>query len=335
MKAIWLEQAGGPDVLRYVDRPDPEPGPGEVRVRLKTAALNRRDTSQRKNAASPFPFIPGSDGAGIVDRVGPGVGDLAAGTEVVIFPSLNWFGGEEAPPRDFQILGGPTDGTHAELIVLKRAQIYPKPPPLTWEEAAAIPLAGLTAWRGLFTRGRLRAGETLLVTGIGGGVATFALSFGRLAGATVFVTSGDESKLARAAELGAAAGINYRANPAWSADVKKLTGGRGVDLILDSAGGEVWTECVRALRPGGRIVGLGMTTGEISPIETRQVVMRQVDVRGTTMGNAREFEEMLRPYADGRLRPIVDRVYPLAQIGEGHRRMEEKDQFGKIVLSIS
>lgn len=335
MKAIWLEQAGGPESLQYVDRPDPRPGPGEARVRLKTAALNRRDTSQRKNPATPFPFVPGSDGAGVVDALGEGVEDLAIGDEVVLFPSLNWFGGEDAPPRDFQILGGPADGTHAELIVVPRRQIYPKPPVLTWEEAAAIPLAGLTAWRGLFTRGGLRAGERLLVTGIGGGVATFALAFGRLAGATVLVTSGDESKLARAAELGAAHGINYRTSPEWSLDVKKLTDGRGVDVILDSAGGETWRECIRAVRPGGRIVGLGATTGDVSPIETRQVFMKQIDLRGTTMGNAREFEEMLRVYQEARCRPVIDRVYPLAQIADGHRRMEEKGQFGKIVLAIS
>ena len=334
MKAIWLEQAGGPEVLTYRDVPDPEPGPGEVRIRLKTAALNRRDTSQRKNAASPFPFIPGSDGAGLVDQVGDGVADLDVSAEVVVFPSLGWFSGEEAPPPAFQILGGPTNGTYAEMIVVPRANVFPKPPALSWEEAAALPLAGLTAWRALFTRGRLRAGETVLVTGIGGGVATFGLEMGCLAGATVYVTSGDDSKLERAAKLGAAGGVNYQTRPDWSRQVKEWTDGRGVDLILDSAGGEVWVECIRALRPGGRLVVLGMTTGEISPLETRQVVLKQIDVRGTTMGNAREFAEMLRPYDTGRLRPVVDRVFPLAQAADAHRRMEDKGQFGKIVLSI-
>lgn len=334
MKAIWVEQAGGAEVLQYVDRPDPEPGPGEVRVRLKTAALNRRDTSQRKNAASPFPYIPGSDGAGIVDVLGAGVTDLAAGAEVVIFPSLRWFGGEDAPPPDFEILGGTTPGTYAESIVVPRENIYPKPAGLSWEEAAAIPLAGLTAWRALFTRGGLRAGETVVVTGIGGGVATFGLAFAQLAGATVYATSGDESKLKRATELGAAGVVNYRAHPNWPEQIREWTGGRGADLILDSAGGEVWGECVRALRPGGRLVGLGMTTGETSPLPTRRVVIGQLSVLGTTMGNAREFAELLRVYDNGRLRPVIDRIFPLARAADAHRRMEEQDQFGKIVLTI-
>jgi NADPH:quinone reductase-like Zn-dependent oxidoreductase len=334
MKEVWLEGPGGTEALRYGDRPDPEPGPGEVRVHLKAAALNRRDVSMRKSAGSPFPYVGGSDGAGVVDQLGAGVSGLERGAEVVLFPSLGWFEGEDAPPPGFQILGGPRPGTCAEYIVLPRENLFPKPAPLSWEETAAVPLAGLTAWRALFTRGRLRAGETVLVTGIGGGVATFGLTFGLLAGATVYVSSGDDAKLARAAALGATAGLNYRTEPEWSKTVKEWTGGRGVDLILDSAAGETWTECLHALRPGGRLVTLGQTAGATSSIPARLVFMKQVSIIGTTMGNAREFAEMLRPYALGRLRPVVDRVYPLSETADAHRRLEEQGQFGKVVLSI-
>jgi NADPH:quinone reductase-like Zn-dependent oxidoreductase len=330
VNAIQLTETGPPEVLKITSVPDPVAGPGEVVVELRAAAVNRRDVFLRKGIApSPLPVIPGSDGAGVVRTIGTGVGGVAEGDEVIIFPSLGWGGGEAAPQPGFRILGGPDDGTYAELIRIPAENVMPKPKRLSWEEAAALPLAGLTAWRALISRAALRPGETVLVLGIGGGVATFALHIARAAGATVIVTSSSDDKLTRAAGMGAAAGINYTADD-WVDQVKAETGG-GVDVVVDSVG-STWADSVNCLRPGGRLVVFGGTGGGKVEMMVRPVTMGQVSVLGTSMGSARDFAGLLRAVATQSWTPVVDSVRPLAEVADAHAREEAGEHFGKLVL---
>jgi zinc-binding alcohol dehydrogenase/oxidoreductase len=330
VNAIQLTETGTPEVLTLSTVPDPVAGPGEVIVELRAAALNRRDVFLRKGVApSPLPVIPGSDGAGIVRSLGAGVGGVSEGDEVVIFPSLGWGGGEAAPQPGFRILGGPDDGTYAELIRIPAENVMPKPKRLSWEEAAALPLAGLTAWRALISRAALRPGETVLVLGIGGGVATFALHIARAAGARVVVTSSSDDKLTRAADLGAAAGVNYTADD-WVDQVKAETGG-GVDVVVDSVG-STWADSVNCLRPGGRLVVFGGTGGGKVEMMVRPVTMGQVSVLGTTMGSARDFAGLLKAVETQSWSPVIDSVRPLAEAADAHTREEAGEHFGKLVL---
>lgn len=331
MNAIQLTETGPPEVLSLTTIPDPEPGPGEVVVELRAAALNRRDVFVRKGVApSPLPVILGSDGAGVVRSLGAGVGGVAEGDEVVIFPSLGWGGGEHAPQPGFRILGAPDDGTYAELIRIPAENVMPKPKRLSWEETAALPLAGLTAWRALISRAELRPGETVLVLGIGGGVATFALHIARAAGARVIVTSSSDDKLALAADLGAAGGVNYTADD-WVDQVKAETGG-GVDVVVDSVG-STWASSVNCLRPGGRLVVFGGTGGGKVEMMVRPVTAGQVSVLGTTMGSARDFAGLLAAVEVQSWVPVIDSVRPLAEAADAHAREEAGEHFGKLVLT--
>ena len=330
MNAIQLTETGPPEVLRISEVPDPDPGPGEVVIELKAAALNRRDVFLRKGVApSPLPVIPGSDGAGIVRSLGEGAGGVAEGDEVVILPSLGWGGAETAPEPRFRILGGPDDGTYAELIRVPAANVFPKPARRSWEEAAALPLAGLTAWRALITRAQLRPGETVLVLGIGGGVATFALHIARAAGARVIVTSSSAEKLGRAEDLGAAGGINYTEDD-WVDQVKARSGG-GVDVVVDSVG-STWPDSVNCLRPGGRLVVFGGTGGGKAEMMIRPVTVGQVAILGTTMGSPRDFAGLLNAVAHQDWLPVIDSVRPLAEAADAHAREEAGEHFGKLVL---
>lgn len=332
MKAIRLHQPGGPDQLRYEEVPTPRPGPGEVLVQLKAAALNHRDVWIRMGMqmADRLPLIPGSDGAGLVAEVGPGTSHLKVGDAVVINPSLNWGDREDRASPSFKILGGPDPGTYAEFILVPAENVFPKPSPLSFEEAAAMPLASLTAWRAVVTRGQVRPGERVVVLGIGGGVATFALQIARVAGATVIVTSSSQAKLERARELGAEVVINYTSED-WEKIVLEQTGG-GADVIVDSVGKETWPTALRALRPGGRLISFGATTGRTTEVDIRHVFWNQISILGTTMGSPRDFADMLTLYEAGRLKPVVDSVFPLKETPAAHRRMDEALQFGKIVL---
>jgi NADPH:quinone reductase-like Zn-dependent oxidoreductase len=331
VNAIQLTETGPPEVLTLSSVPDPEAGPGQVVVELRAAALNRRDVFLRKGVApSPLPVIPGSDGAGVVRSLGAGVGGVAEGDEVVIFPSLGWGGGEAAPQPGFRILGGPDDGTYAELISIPAENVMPKPKRLSWEEAAALPLAGLTAWRALISRAHLRPGETVLVLGIGGGVATFALHIARAAGARVIVTSSSDEKLATAADLGASAGVNYTADD-WVDQVKAATGG-GVDVVVDSVG-STWASSVNCLRAGGRLVVFGGTGGGKVEMMVRPVTAGQVSVLGTTMGSARDFAGLLAAVDTQTWVPVIDSVRPLADAAAAHAREEAGEHFGKLVLT--
>lgn len=335
MKAMVLREFGGPEKLRYEEVSDPTPGPGEVLIRLRTAALNRRDyfITHNQYPGVTLPTILGSDGAGEIAALGDGVDGLQIGQEVIVNPSLDWGDNPRVSGPDFTILGSPKDGTYAEKIVVPAENVFPKPKHLSWEEAAAIPLAGLTAYRALVTRGRLREGEVVVVPGIGGGVATFLLLIASALGARVFVTSSSDEKLRRAIELGAAGGVNS-SDENWAKELQKAIGG-GADLCVDSIGGEVFPQLVRLTKPGGRIVTFGATRGPVPQLVMPFIFLKQLDILGSTMGNNEEFRQMVNLFEKHRIRPVLDRSYPLEQAAEALNRMKEGRQFGKIILKIS
>ena len=332
MRAVVLHAVGAPEQLKVEERPTPVPGPGEALVRLRAAALNHRDVWIRlgQYAGIKLPIVLGSDGAGQVTAVGDGVDSGWMGRDVIIDPSFNWGPDERAQGPAFNILGLPVDGTYAEYVRVPTANLHPKPAPLSWEEAAAIPLASVTAYRALVTRGRLEAGETVLVTGIGGGVATCALLIATHLGARVYVTSGSDEKLAAARQHGASGGVNHRSDD-WTKTLVAEMGGRP-DMVVDGAGGETFNRALDVVRPGGRVVSYGSTTGPAKTVEIRRIFWKQLNVLGSTMGTPADFREMTKLYASG-LRPVIDSVFPLDQAAAAHARMEAGDQFGKIVLT--
>jgi NADPH:quinone reductase-like Zn-dependent oxidoreductase len=335
MKAIILREPGGPEQLRLEDAPLPTPGRNQVLIKLKAAALNRRDllVRSREQYRAAMPFIPGSDGAGVISAVGPGVDQARVGDEVVVYPSLNWGSNESAPSSAFEILGGPANGTYAEYICLSADNVFPKPGALSFEEAAAFPLAGLTAWRALITKARVRPGEWVLIHGIGSGVGTFAVQIAKLAGARTIVTSHSDEKLRRARMLGVEIGINY-SQVEWEVEIKRLRNGDGVDVVVDSVGRATFAQSLEVLNPGGRLVTYGTTSGPQTEIDIRRLYHKQLTVLGTTMGSPREFAQMLRAVQTGQIRPVIDHVFPLAEAGQAQQYMDQQEQFGKIVLSI-
>ena len=338
MKASILKAPGPAENLMLENVQDPVADPGEAVVRLKAAALNHRDVWIRSGTgayAGGFKqrVILGSDGAGEVVSVGSGGAASLVGQAVVINPSLDWGEVDLAQGPSFRILGLPDDGTYAQMVRVPVTNIHQKPAGLSFEEAAAIPLAALTAYRAVASRARVQKGETVLVTGIGGGVSTFALQIAAHLGARVLVTSGSDAKLARARELGAAGGANYRTQD-WAREIVALSGG-GPDVVIDSVGGETFAKCVEILKPGGRIASFGATTGAVKDFVLRNLFWKQATLLGTTMGSPREFAAMLELFGQGGLRPVVDKTFPLADAAAAHRRMEEAGQFGKIVLSTA
>ncbi len=333
MKAIVLHELGAAENLKLEEVPDPQPGAGEAIVRLKAAALNHRDVFiwQKLYPNIKLPAILGSDGAGVVASVGEGVDQSWVGREVVIEPGLEWGPSDEIQSKSYRILGMPEDGTYAEMIKIPAVNLHAKPAHLTFEEAAAAPLCGLTAYRSVVTRAQVKAGETVLVTGIGGGVATFAAQIANSLGARVFVTSGSDEKLERAKALGAEGGANYK-NADWGKAITELTGG-GPNVVIDSAGGDALETAVRIIKPAGRIVFYGATTG-LARIDLYRCFFKQLTLMGTTMGSPREFAAFLKLYGEAKLHPAIDQVFPLAEAAAAHRRMNEGGQFGKIVLKI-
>lgn len=337
MKAVRLHELEGPEEgLRYEDVDEPEPGSGEVVVRLRNAALNRRDlfaTQGMYPGVTPdiLPGVPGSDGSGEVYAKGDGAESPDEGTEVVINPALYWGDNPRLPGKDYRILGLPDDGTYAQFVKVPADHVFPKPSHLSHEEAAAIPLGALTAYRALFTRGQLKEGETVFVPGIGGGVATFLVQMATAAGAAVFVSSGDDEKIEQAKELGAEGGVNYNSED-WSKELKSMSG--GVDLSIDSIGGEVFNNLIALAKPGSRIVVFGATAGPASKVMTISIALKQLDVFGTAMGSPEDFRSMLEFYEKHGLRPIVNETFPLEETTAALNLMEEGGGTGKIVLEI-
>lgn len=326
MQAVVLREHGGPDVLRAETVADPEAPPGWVVVELRAAALNWHDVLLRQGRYPQFPLprIPGSDGAGV---------RRDTGEEVVVVPSLHWGDDERAPAPGWEILGDATDGTYAELVAVPEECVAPTPSGWTWTEAAALGLAGLTAHRALFSRGGLQQGETVLVLGASGGVATIAIALARMAGATVLVTSSTEEKLGRARGMGAADGV-LRTRGDWPDAVRALTDGAGVDLVVDSVGSTL-EESLRTLRPGGRLVVFGATGGARAEVDVRRLYFGQQTILGTTMGSPRDFTALLdRIAVHPEWRPEIDAVLPLADAAQAHARMERREHVGKIVLEM-
>jgi NADPH:quinone reductase-like Zn-dependent oxidoreductase len=327
VKAIRIHEDGGPDVLRYEDAPDPEPAGDEVLVRLAAASLNHLDVWVRKGLPSvPKPRILGADGAGVVEALGPDASGLGKGQRVVINPAVIADG-------RMHVVGEAMDGTHAELVALPARNVYPIPAGLSFEEAAAFPLVFETAYRMLVPRGRLQAGETVFVWGIGGGVATAALAIAKSLGARVIVTSSSEEKLARSRELGADETIHH-ATEDVRARVKELTKGRGCDVVLETVGDATWKTTLEVAAPRGRVVVCGATTGPNPPAGLHRVWWKELDVLGSTMGSADDFEACLDLVTSGRARPVIDEVLPLAEARAAHERLEAGEQLGKIVLRI-
>ena len=331
MRAVRLQKLGGVDHLQLDQVPEPAPKTGEVLVRLRAAALNHRDVyiTQGLYPGIELPVILGSDGTGTIAALGARVNALAVGTPVVINPLLAWGDDPRVWSPQATILGMPRPGTFADYVCVPAQNVAPTPRGLNDEEAAALPLGGLTAYRAVFTRARISAQDTVLLTGVGGGVQTFVLLFCKHIGARVVVTSSRDEKLERAKALGADEALNYRTDPEWYKAARKL----GVDVAIDSAGGETLARAIDTVKPGGRVVTYGGTTGD-SKIRPFSVFWHQRDVLGTSMGSPDDFSAMLKLFEEG-LRPVVDRTFELADVVAAAQRLEHADQFGKVVLHIA
>ncbi|HTU69436.1 MAG TPA: NAD(P)-dependent alcohol dehydrogenase [Candidatus Baltobacteraceae bacterium] len=322
MRAVRLHEIGGPQNLRVDEIDRPVATAAEQLVRVAAAAFNRRDVfiTQGLYPGIALPRTLGSDGAGVVER---------SGAEVVIDPMLDWGDDPRVWGANASILGMPHDGTFAQYVAVPKENVYPKPSHLSMEEAGALPLAGLTAYRATFTRGELRAGETVLIPGIGGGVQTFVLLFAKAAGARAIVTSGSKEKLERARELGADVMLDYREDPDWH---KRLRRGE-VDLVVDSSGGDTLNKALGVVRTGGRVVLYGGTRPEAT-IRIFPIFWNHLDVRGTSMGSPADFRAMLAFVAKHEIKPSIDRVYAMDDVVAAAERMARGEQFGKIVLKI-
>jgi zinc-binding alcohol dehydrogenase/oxidoreductase len=328
MKANVLESV---DKLVWKEVPTPTPGPGEVLVKIKAAALNRRDywITIDKYAGIKYPTILGSDGAGIVTELGEGVDKTWLNREVVINAATNWGDSEDFQGKDFKILGLPEDGTFAEYVKIGAEYLFEKPAYLTLEQAAAFPLAGVTAYRALTVKGRVKKGDTVLISGVGGGAGTFALQWAVALGCKVFVTSGTGEKIERARQLGALAGVNYKAQD-WAEELLHLSG--GFDVIIDSALGDGFAKFPDICKSGARIVFFGGTAGDMPAINGRKIFWKQLQILGTTMGTKSDFEGMLNLMTEYNIVPVVDEVFPLSNAGEVVQKMSSSPQFGKLVL---
>ncbi|MFC3414481.1 quinone oxidoreductase family protein [Algoriphagus hitonicola] len=303
----------------------------QVKIQIKAAALNHRDEWCRQGLYPNLKdgVILGSDGSGIVSELGSNVKHLALGQKVIVNPALNWGDNQKAQAKDFQIIGMPNHGTLAEELVVDSDRIYPRPDHLTWEEAAALPLAGLTAYRALCYQGQVKSGEKVLITGFGGGVAQFATQFALALGAEVYVSSSSAYKIEKAISLGVKAGFNYQ-NADWTEEANSKVG--GFDLMIDGAAGDPLNDLIKVASPGARIVFYGATRGNPGKLEARKIFWNQLKIMGSTMGSDQDFEEMLDLVNRDKIKPIVDQVFSFDQAVQAFDKMKAGDQMGKIVL---
>jgi NADPH:quinone reductase-like Zn-dependent oxidoreductase len=341
MKAVALE-GYGLDKVVVMDVADPSPGPGEVTVRVGAAALNRVDLWTLSGALKiehHFPHVLGADAAGEIAEVGEGVRGLQPGLRVIVNPALSCGAcefcraGEQSLCTTFRMLGEHVTGTFAEAVKVPATNVFPFPDHLSTPEAAALGVTFITAYRMLFARGRVRPGEWVMITGIGGGLAQSLLQLVRPVAGRVLVTSSSDDKLNRAIEAGADSGVNY-ADEDVGRSIRRLTAKRGVDAVFDSAGGAALDPALRALRKGGRLVVAGATAGGRGEIDVRRLFWNQLEIIGSTMGSHADVSDMLRTVTGMRLKPILDRTFPLADARAALERLESGDHFGKIVLEV-
>src|ERR1700758_3448618 len=314
-----MDEFGTADVLRPGEFPDPIARPGWATVKLHASALNWHDVLVRQGRyRSPLPHVIGADGAGV---------RTDTGEHVVVLPSLNWGNREEAPGTHWEILGDHPPGTYAELVSVPTDCLAAQPARLSWSEAAALPLVGVTTYRALFARGRLRAGESMLVVGAGGGIATMAITLAVAAGASITVTSSSAKTIERAVAAGARDGVLH-SEQGWPEQARAISPNHGFDLVLDPVGR--WSESVRALRPGGRLVVLGANAAQTASMDIRSFYFGQFDLLGTTMGSGRDFAGLLHMMDRCLVRPpAIDRKFPLDRAAEAHEYLEHGRTFGK------
>ncbi|MFN7312015.1 MAG: zinc-binding dehydrogenase [Bacteroidota bacterium] len=332
MKAVILEGINQP--LKYTDVEKPALQSGEVLVKIEAAAFNHRDYWIQKGqyAGLRFPSIQGSDGSGKVELVADEEHQHWVGKAVVINPSLNWGNNNDTQAKDYIILGMAQDGTFAEYVKINAALIHEKPTHLTFEQAAALPLAGLTGYRALVTRAGAKAGNNVLVTGAGGGVALFCVQFALALGCNVYVTSGSDEKIAKAVAMGVKGGVNYKKEN-WHKELLQMSG--GFDAIVDSACGDEFAKLVDLCKPAGRIAFYGATLGAFNSGVPAKIFWKQLTICGSTMGNNEEFAAMLKLVNDQKIVPVVDSVFPLADAQTAIEKMSRGEQFGKIVLKVN
>lgn len=347
MMAAVIHEHGGPETIRYEAFPRPTPGPGQAVIRVHATSLNRLDLWARSGppvkiypwADPDFPIISGSDCAGEVAELGEGVTNVAVGDRVVLYPGLSCgaceycLAGEQSMCVDYHIFGEHTHGAMAEYAVTFAANLMHLPAHVSFENAAAMPVAYTTAWRMIGTCGEIQAGTTMLVLGAGGGVSSAALEMGRRAGATVYATAGSAEKRQTAIERGATAAFDHSGR-AFSADVLEATDGRGVDIVVDPLG-STWKESIRSLAFGGRLVVCGATAGNTPEFDIRELYQRHRRIYGAPMGNRRDFAHVMNLLKQGKISPIIDSVFPLAEIAEAHKRVESREAFGKVVVTCN
>ena len=342
MNGVIVREHGGPERLEYGELPDPEIRPGSAIVRVRAVALNHLDVWVRRGVPGhkfPLPLIAGAEAAGTIDRIEPNDAGWKVGDEVIVAPGFSCghcvacLSGNDPLCRDFGIFGEGANGGAAELMLAPIRNLVRKPASLSFPEAAAFPLDMLTAWHMLVSRAQLRPGETVLVQAGGSGVGSAGIQVAKLWGATVYATAGTAEKAARAKSLGADATINYREQD-FVSEVRTLTGKRGVDVVFEHVGGETFEKSMRVLAKGGRVVLCGATSGGDVTVNLRLVFFKLLSILGSTMGSVAELHEIMKHVAAGRLRPVIDRVLPLEKIAEGHRILEAREAFGKIVLEV-
>ena len=337
MKAVRFHAHGGADVLRYEDAPDPLPGADEVLVRVRACALNHLDVWNRRGVVRlPLPHILGADVAGEVVQA---TSDLAIGQRVMVQPGLSCGrcpacleGRDNECPR-YDVLGSQHDGGYAEYVAVPRQNVVPLPDPIGFVEAAAFPLTFVTAWHMLLTRARVRAGEDVLVIGGGSGVGQAAIQIAWLHGARVFATAGTDDKLRRARELGAEYVINHHTQD-LPAEIRRITSGRGVDIVIEHVGEATWERSLKCLARGGRLVTCGATTGYHAAVDLRFLFTRQFALMGSYMGTKGELLRAAQFFFAGQLRPVVDRTFPLEEAAAAQRHLEDGKHFGKVVLEV-
>ncbi|MBV9957672.1 MAG: zinc-binding dehydrogenase [Acidobacteria bacterium] len=340
MKAVIFEQHGGPEVLKYADAPDPKIKANEVLVEVRACALNHLDVWARVGLPGieiPLPHILGNDIAGVVREAGELVTWVSAGDEVLLQPGvscghcLECLSGRDNLCPEYDILGYRRHGGYAELVAAPGVNAVPKPKALSFEEAAALPLVTITAWHMLVTRARVEPGEDVLIHAAGSGVGSVGIQIAKLRGARVIATAGSDEKLEKARELGADETINYT-NADWPKEVRRLTGRQGVDVVFEHTGAETWPGSVAALKRNGRLVTCGATSGYDARTDLRQVFYRHVSLLGSFMGSKSELLEALKFIERGQIRAVIDRTLPLAEARRAHELMEDRAQFGKLVL---